>query len=238
MTALPNDNSVIVGDLWTFVNVLPDSSYIQTVHTAKRSEVEAAKFIKKVKENSDGQAPLFSSDGFYYSESLYNNYSTMHEVPYSGKGRPCKPIRVIDCDLKYVQLIKEHKKGKLVSTKTQIVCGNELEILQLIDESERSNTINTSFVESRNGSYRKDIKRLTRKTKCHSKDADLHIGHINLLTGVYNYTKENESFREIINPEAKLFEQKYKKVSPAMKEGILDKILTLEELLMIRIPSG
>ena len=78
MTALPNDNSHIVGDLWTFVNVLPESRYINTVHTAKRNEEEANKFIKKVKENSNGQAPLFSSDGFYYSESLYNNYSTMH----------------------------------------------------------------------------------------------------------------------------------------------------------------
>jgi len=236
MEEFPDDNSNKVGDLWTFVNVLPESSFIHTVHTAKRNEEEADKFIKKVKENSDGQAPLFSSDGFYYSESLYNNYSTMVPVPYSGKGRPCNPKRVIDSDLKYVQLIKDYKKGKLVSIKTQIVCGNELEILQIIDDSKRSSTINTSFVESRNGSYRKDDKRLTRKTKCHSKDADIHIGHINLLTGVYNYTKENESFRELINPNAKLFEPKYKKVSPAMKEGILDRILTLEELLMMRVP--
>jgi len=236
MNASADDNSKIKGDFWTFVNVLPESSYIQTVHTAKRTEEEANKFIKKIKENSDGYAPLYSSDGFFYSESLYNNYSTMQALPYSGKGRPRNPIRVIDKDLKYVQLIKEYKKGKISSIKTQIVCGDELEILQIIDNSERSNTINTSFVESRNGSYRKDNKRLTRKTKCHSKDANLHIAHINLLTGVYNYTKENESFRELINPNAKLFETKYKKISPAMKEKILDRILSLEELLMMRVP--
>jgi hypothetical protein len=54
------------------------------------------------------------------------------------------------------------------------------------------------------------------------------------LTGVFNFCRENLGLREEISPNAGLFEQKYRKVSPAMKEGLTDKIMTVSELLMRR----
>ena len=60
---------------------------------------------------------------------------------------------------------------------------------------------------------------------------------IDLLTGIYNFVDENRAFRECINPQAKRFEVKYKKYSPAMLEGFADHCLTLEELLMWRVPK-
>jgi len=48
---------------------------------------------------------------------------------------------------------------------------------------------------------------------------------------------ENRAFRQCINPHAKRFEVKYKKYSPAMLEGFTDHCLTLEELLMWRMPK-
>ena len=47
-------------------------------------------------------------------------------------------------------------------------------------------------------------------------------------------TKENEKFRILINPDAKLFETRYKKVSPAMKQGLVKQIYPLEDLLMMK----
>ena len=52
-----------VGDRWTFVNVLPRSGFIQTVHHGKRTQEEAEQFVKTIKSNRDGEAPLFLSDG-------------------------------------------------------------------------------------------------------------------------------------------------------------------------------
>jgi hypothetical protein len=121
-----------------------------------------------------------------------------------------------------------------VSISTRIISGDELEILDIIDKSPRCKTVSTSFIESRNGAFRKDCKRLTRKTKCHSKKIEPHDAHIIFLKGVYNLTKENEKFRIIINQEAKKFQTKYKKVSPAMKQGLVNQIYPLEELLMMR----
>ena len=121
-----------------------------------------------------------------------------------------------------------------MSISTRIISGDELEILDIIDKSPRCKTVSTSFIESRNGAFRKDCKRLTRKTKCHSKKIEPHDAHIIFLKGVYNLTKENEKFRIIINQEAKKFQTKYKKVSPAMKQGLVNQIYPLEELLMMR----
>ena len=119
---------------------------------------------------------------------------------------------------------------------TRVILGEEKAILDIIKAKGRGKSINTSYVESRNGNYRKDNKRLARKTQCHSKKVDIHDAQINWITAVYNFVGECAAFRECINPEAKRFETKYKKSSPAMIEGLIDRLLTIEELLMTKVP--
>jgi hypothetical protein len=220
------------GDRWTFVAVLPSSSYVHTVHSGPRNQEEAQVFTAQIKKHSDGVAPLFESDGWFYAQVLSDVYSTQEAVPYKGRGRKPHPKRVVDPNLKYVQLVKHREGGKVVKTSTRIVLGDELAILDLLDATD--STISTAYVESRNGAFRKDNKRQTRKTKCHSKQIGSHDAHVQFLKGVYNLTKENERFRILINPEAKRFETKYEKVSPAMKQGLVSKIYPLEQVLMMR----
>lgn len=161
----------------------------------------------------------------------------MIPVPYSGRGRPRNPVRQVDSQLKYAQVIKHKKNGKLIWLETRVIIGEEPEILEIIESDGRGNGINTSYVESRNGNYRKDNKRLARKSQCHSKKVDVHDAQINWITAVYNFVNECIAFRKCINYEAKRFETKYNKSTPAMIEGLIDRRLTIEELLMMKIPS-
>ena len=86
-------------------------------------------------------------------------------MPYSGTGRPPLPLRIVDEQLKYAQVYKQRdSRGKLISVNTRVIKGEEAEILAIIRKSGRSKTINTSFVESRNGKYRKDDARLNEGT--------------------------------------------------------------------------
>jgi hypothetical protein len=62
----------------------------------------------------------------------------------------------------------------------------------------------------------------------------LNLLLIEFTTHIYNYTRENEAFRELINPDAKPFQEKYKKVSPAMKEGLTNRIYSLQEMLLMK----
>jgi hypothetical protein len=223
-----------MGDRWTFVAVIPESSFVHTTHSGQRTQEQAQVFSDKIKQNSNGNAPYIESDGWFYEEVLAQTYSKTQEVPYCGRGRKPLPKRVVEPSLKYAQVVKERKNGKITKISTRIVLGDELEILDILEKNERSNTISTSFVESRNGAYRKDNKRLCRKTKCHSKMIEPHDAHIEFITHIYNYTKENEAFRELINSDAKRFQVKYKKVSPAMKEGLTKKIYSLQEMLFMK----
>ena len=110
------------------------------------------------------------SDAWFYEEALYNTYCHYEAQPYSGRARPRLPKRVVDENLKYAQVYKQRdSKGKLLDITTRIIIGKEEEIMKIITASGRSKTINTSYVESRNGKYRKDDARLNRKTMCHSK---------------------------------------------------------------------
>jgi hypothetical protein len=226
------------GDRWSFVGVLPDTGFVHTVHHSKRTGEQAEIFLQKIKEKSDGIAPLFLSDAWFYEQALYNTYCRYEPRPYSGRGRPPLPLRIVDEQLKYAQVYKQRdNKGKLISITTRIIKGSEAEILAIIQKSGRSKTINTSFVESRNGKYRKDDARLNRKTMCHSKKAKYHDAHADLLTTVFNYCRQNEALKELINPDAPLFKTKYLRKSPAMAEGLADKILTVKELFCCRVPK-
>ena len=207
------------------------------MHHGKRTQEEAEQFVQAIKRNSDGEAPLCLSDGWQpYPEVLERTYSHEAPVPYAGRGRPKKPSRVVDANLKYAQVIKRKQRGRLVGIEKRVIRGTEEEILEIIRTEQRGQTINTSYVESRNGNYRKDNKRLARRSACQSKEVTLHDAQIDLLTGIYNFIDENQAFRQCINPHAKRFEVKYKKYSPAMLEGFTDRCLTLEELLMWRVP--
>ena len=64
------------------MNVLPRSGFIQTVHHGKRTQDEAEAFVGTIKQNSDGAAPLFLSDGWQgYPEVLAKPYSHEEPVP-------------------------------------------------------------------------------------------------------------------------------------------------------------
>lgn len=198
---------------------------------------EAETFIQKIKDKSDGVAPLFLSDAWFYEQALYNTYCRYEPKVYSGRGRRPLPRRVVDESLKYAQVYKQRdSKGKLLGITTRIIKGTKAEILRIIRKTGRSKTINTSFVESRNGKYRKDNARLNRKTMCHSKKTKYHDAHADFLTAVFNYCRQNEALKELINPNAALFKTKYHRKSPAMAEGLTDKILTVKELLLFRTP--
>ncbi len=226
------------GDRWSFVGVLPDSSFIHTVHHSKRTLDQAVIFLKKIKDKSDGKAPLFLSDAWFYEQALYKTYCHYEEQVYCGRGRPPLPKRIVDAALKYAQVYKQRdSKGKLQNITTRIIIGTEKEIMGIIKKSGRSKTINTSFVESRNGKYRKDDARLNRKTMCHSKKPNYHDAHINFLTAVFNYCRQNEALKKLKNPDAARFETKYIRKSPAMAEGLTNKILTVKELLCYRVPK-
>ena len=134
-------------------------------------------------------------------------------------------------------MVKHQAGGRFIEIEQRVIGGTEEDIVDMIQQDGRGPTSNTSYVESRHGHYRNDNKRLVRRSVCQAQEVALHDAQIDLLTGIYNFVDENRAFRQCINPNAKRFEVKDKKYSPAMLEGFADHCLTLEELLMWRGPK-
>ena len=67
-------------------------------------------------------------------------------------------------DLLYAQVVKRREKGRVVEVTRQIVFGDAEAIDRQLAASSTSNTINTSFVERDNLTWRQHNRRLTRKT--------------------------------------------------------------------------
>ena len=63
--ALKADLGVEQGDCWSFVRVNPETGFINAVHTGARNLEESEVFIEKIRSNSDGIAPVISSDSWF-----------------------------------------------------------------------------------------------------------------------------------------------------------------------------
>lgn len=223
------------GDRWTFVAVLPESSFIHSIHSGERTLEQAQVFVGAIKGKSDQKAPLVHSDCWFYEQALRDNYCTYQSIPYLGRGRPAHPKQIVDPELCYVQVHKKrNSQGKIEEISTRIVLGDETKIFHIFHNAYRCKTVNTDFVESRNGKYRKDNARLIRRTLCHSKKAIFHDAHICFVTQVYNYTRTIDALKILINPDALKFQPKFQHKTPAMAENIIDRVLSLKELLFIR----
>jgi hypothetical protein len=223
------------GDRWTFLAVLPDSSFVHSLHHGDRTLEEATKFVGKIKAGSNGEAPLFSSDDWFYEKALLEHYGFDHVPPYAGRGRYPHPRRLPLPGLKYVQVQKKRDdKGRLEEIKYSIVYGTAEAVGQVFENAVRCKTINTVYVESRNGKFRKDDARLIRRTLCHSKKSVFHDAQADFTAQVMNYTRTNDGLKIKINPDAALFEQKYRHQTPAMAQKLIDKPLTIKELLLWR----
>jgi hypothetical protein len=121
---------------------------MHTVHHGKRTKEEAEQFVQTIKKHSDGDAPLFLSDGWKpYHDVLESTSSHEEPVPYSGRGRPKNPIRVVEANLKYAPVIKHKQRGRLVAIAKRVIRGTEEEILDIIRTEHRGQTMNTSYVD-------------------------------------------------------------------------------------------
>lgn len=154
------------GEFWIWCAFEPRLKVLVSFLVGKHTIKDAKRFLKDVKERSDGNIPLLTSDELpLYPEVILKTFGKEVSNAYKGKGRrPTKKTWVPDPNLDYAQVVKTREKGRVVSIETKVIYGNPERITQKIANSPVSNSINTSFVERSNGTLRQDCSRLARKT--------------------------------------------------------------------------
>lgn len=176
--------------------------------------------------------PVFTSDDWdAIEEGFVNVYGMVEQPLYKGVGRKPYPLMVPHSELKYAQVCKKRQKGRVVEVVQRVVFGDLDEVLNLLG-ADSGGTINTSYVERMNLTFRNSLARFIRKTMNVSKNMRMHSRAIDFFQAWYNFVKSHKSLRILVNDG----KRKWKQRTPMMAEGLTDHVWTLEELLTFKVP--
>jgi hypothetical protein len=201
----------------------------------KRTKANAYKLVEEIYRVTDGVIPFFTSDELkHYKDALLRTYGIREDIPKGPRkrGRPKKPKLKPPPELRYAQVVKHRRKGRVVSITTKVIFGKEEEVKRLLESSPVSKCVNISFIERNNLTLRQHSRRLGRKTNGFSKDISKLEAQLYLALGYYHFVKEHLGLRQ----ESKDYTKKWVQRTPAMVAGITDHIWSTKELLIYRIP--
>jgi IS1 family transposase len=130
-------------------------------------------------------------------------------------------------EITYATVHKEREGGRVVKVTEELVLGNEEQLEQTLAESERSQTVNTSFAERYHGTHRHFNARKKRKAYTFSKELSLHKACTWLVVVWYNFGWCVRTLRQKVQEKPR----RYLKRTPAMAAGLTDHAWTMRELL-------
>ena len=99
-----------------------------------------------------------------YEDGLVYVYGKLEIPSYRGIGRRPDPVIVPSDDLKYAQVCKKRRNGKIVEVVQRVVFGDPDEVLEILCGNNSDGKINTSYVERLNLTIRNSLARFIRRT--------------------------------------------------------------------------
>jgi IS1 family transposase len=130
-------------------------------------------------------------------------------------------------EVSYATVHKEKEGGRVVAVSERLVLGSEGQLKQTLEGSERSQTVNTSFVGRYHGTHRHFNARKKRKAYTFSKELSFHEAATWLVVLWYNLGWCVRTLREKAQEDPPRYHQR----TPAMAAGLADHAWTMEELL-------
>jgi transposase-like protein len=152
--------------------------------------------------------------------------------PYKGdKGG--RPRLYVWEEVAIVQVIKRYIQGSL-SVERCIVQGCSELVERLIVASQGAGTINTSFIERLNGTFRQCLASLVRRGRSLARQVDTLKSGMFLVGAVYNFCTPHDSLRLPIHlPRNRVH---WVQRTPAVAAGLTDHCWSVEELLSFKLP--
>jgi len=231
------------GDAWVWVAFAPVWHLVVAFVVGKRDQDNANLLLQRVMHVTDTHIPFFTSDQLpEYRTALLNTYGHWYRPERRGdRGRWPNPRREPDPDLAYAQVVKKREQGRVVEVSSKIVFGTPEQVAACLAVSPVSQTINTSFVERDNLTWRQNNRRLTRRSNGFSKDLVWFEKQLWLSSAYYHLVLPHQSLRQpLATPEPTRgtgSPRKWQPVTPAMAAGLTDHVWTTEELLSYRVPA-
>jgi IS1 family transposase len=231
---LTDSDPLDYGDAYSLTAMTPDTRLFISHHEGKRTIEDAQELFKAVerKRSIASPIPVFTSDNWSpFEDGLVSVYSFLEIPSYTGRGRKPLPVMVPYPNLKYARVCKRRENNRIVEIVEEIVFGEPDEVLHLL-RADSGGRINTSYVERLNLSIRNSLARFIRRGMNCSKNINIHSNAIDFFQAWYNFVKPHKSLRLEIKDGNKKWMQR----TPAMAEGLTDRVWSLRDLLCFRIP--
>jgi IS1 family transposase len=226
---------------WVWVAMDPESKLLLTIDVGERTLAMAQRVVHHVAQvlAPDG-APLFLTDGFReYMTALLTHYGAWVQPPRrQDKGPYPKPRWLPLPGLLYAQVVKPRRRRRLVRVRHRVVFGT-LEAVQRV-LAVCGWQINTSFVERLNLTIRQHVAAIGRRVTTLCKGADGLQQQLALYHVSYNFCLPHVSVRQALpHPEQTTgggSAKQWRPYTPAMAAGLTDRVWSLREVLMFRVP--
>jgi IS1 family transposase len=226
---------------WVWVAMAPESKLLLAIDVGERTLAMAQRVVHQVVQVlAPDCAPLFLTDGFReYLTALLTHYGHwVQPLRRQDKGPYPKPRWLPLPQLLYAQVVKTVRRRRLVNVKHRVVFGTLAAVQQVLAACGWQ--INTAFVERVNLTIRQHVAALGRRVSTLCKGEEGVRQQLALYHVYYNFCLPHASLRQPVpqpvptngTGSAKMWQPH----TPAMAAGLMDRVWTLREVLLYRVP--
>ena len=223
------------GSYWDHAIIDPETKLIVSMVVGRRNADTVVQVFTDYYDRTDGYLPeLIATDGYAVYETVildtYGLWLTEAELTaeqleeFRQAGRPEFYFPV---EITYARVLKEKAGGRVVNVTSTVVLGSQKQAEETLAESERSQKINTSFVERWFGTQRQFTGRKKRKAYTFSKELSFHEAATWLLVVWYNFGWCVRTLRQKVQEDP----PRYHYRTPAMAAGLAEHAWAMRELL-------
>jgi IS1 family transposase len=226
---------------WVWAAIDPVTKLLLTIDVGDRTLAMAQRVVHQVVQVlAPDCAPLFLTDGCKaYMTALLTHYGHWVQPERQRVQGPApKPRWMPLPHLLYAQVVKTVRRRRLIRVRHRVVCGTLEAIQQVLAACGWQ--INTAFIERITLSIRQHVAAIGRRVTTVCKHEDGLRQQLVLYHVYYNFCLPHASLRVPLPPPLPTHgtgsAKTWRPRTPAMAAGLTDRVWTLREVLLFRVP--
>ena len=226
---------------WVWAAIDPVTKLLLTINVGDRTLAMAQRVVHQVVQVlAPGCVPLFLTDGFTeYATALLTHFGQWVQPPRrQDQGPHPKPRWMPLPQLLYAQVVKTVRRQRLVRVSHRVVFGTLSAVQQVL--AVHGWQINTAFIERVNLTIRQHVAAVGRRVSTLCKGEDGLRQQLALYQTYYNFCLPHASLCQALpQPEPTNgtgSAKQWRPQTPAMAAGVTDRVWSLREVLMFRVP--
>jgi IS1 family transposase len=226
---------------WVWVAMDPESKLLLTLEVGDHTLATAQRVVHQMAQVlAPDCAPLFLTDGFreYLTALLTHDGHWVQPPRRQATGPAPKPRWMPLSELLYAQVVKSYRRKRIVRVTHRVVFGTRARVKQVLAACGWQ--INTALVERLNLAIRQRVAAVGRRVTTLCKSEDGLRQQLVLFQPSHTFCLPHASLRwplaerEPTNGTGSV--KQWRPCTPAMAAGLTDRVWTLREMLLLRVP--